>query len=203
MTGREFNHLRFLSYLKRKHICFKETRWPLSVVSHPAEPGHVWTNHISLGLLVLTDWLVFWIQTMLVLLFYFLLKNASVINILQPKLCTLGLVLFSPLETFLPDQKHQTMFGHVLFIFHLNHTLILQRSGVSFHWRVNSLQSASAIKTNVFKSQRDWQNRLILFKFPGYKMAIGVLKEGEEGPFFHECLLLIQIIIIAKQTLTM
>lgn len=53
----------------------------------------------------------------------------------------------------------------------LNRSLILLRSGVSFHWRVNPLQSAWAIKTNVFKSQRDCQDRLILCKFPGYKMA--------------------------------
>lgn len=69
------NHLHFLSYLKREKICSKEARWSLSVVSHPAEPLRLWTNHVSLpACLVLTDWPVFWIQTMLVLLFYFPLK---------------------------------------------------------------------------------------------------------------------------------
>lgn len=89
------------------------------------------------------------------------------------------------LETFPLDQRHETMFGHVLFIFLLNRTLILLRSGVSFHWRVNPLQSAWAIKTNVFKSQRDCQDRLILCKFPGYKMATRVSKGKKKNRFLR------------------
>lgn len=84
VTASELNHLQSLSYLKRENILRLVV--PVGGVTHPAEPVHVWTNDIALACQVLTDWSVFWIQTMPVLLFYFPLQNvASVMNRLRPK----------------------------------------------------------------------------------------------------------------------
>lgn len=140
-TASQLNHSQSFSSLKRINISCKEDE-VVSVwgVARPAEPLHVWTNHVPpCGQRV--DRLVgvlnsnnagfcsssFFSEVLLRSLTY---RNSN----LTLRSWLLFLFLGGggvSLETFSSWSK--TVFGPVLFIFALSRTL----SGVSFHWQVN------------------------------------------------------------------